>query len=74
MVRPKNVAEETKPLLLAHSAALIGASFYGLFHETLRYPHFAFYFWFYAGIVSNFMQAASAGRSREEEPAQNQQS
>lgn len=67
MVRLKAVAEEARPLLLAHSVALIGVFFYGLFHETLRYQQFAFYFWFYAGILSNFMQAGRAGDSPKEE-------
>jgi len=36
----------------AHSGALAGMVVYGIFHETLRWQMFGFYFWLYAGMVS----------------------
>ena len=53
-----------RPFIFAHSIALIGVAVYGLFHETVRYPMFGFYFWMYAGIVAKLMsEARTAPRS-----------
>jgi O-antigen ligase len=50
--RHRGLAQELKPLLFGHSVALLGVLLYGVFHETVRYPIFGFYFWVYAGFVS----------------------
>lgn len=50
-----------RPVIFAHSVALIGVFVYGIFHETVRYPIFGFYFWGYAGVISGL----SCVRSRE---------
>lgn len=42
----------------AHAVALCGAIFYGIFQESLRYPIFGLYFWFYAGTVSAMLLRA----------------
>ena len=44
-----------RPIIFSHSIALIGVAVYGLFHETVRYPMFGFYFWIYAGIVAKLL-------------------
>jgi O-antigen ligase len=41
-----------RAVYFAHSAAFVGLAFFGLFQETLRWPTFGLYFWFYAGVVS----------------------
>lgn len=39
-------------IYVSNSFALIGIMSYSFFHETFRYPLFAFYFWTYVGMVS----------------------
>lgn len=48
-------SEVVGKICFAHSIALVGVAFYGLFHEYLRYPIFGMYFWLYAGIVSSLL-------------------
>ena len=49
----------------AHASALIGILFFGIFHETIRWQMFGFYFWFYAGLI------AYGGRFKKKIPAYN---
>ena len=44
-----------RPIIIGHSVALIGILFYGLFHESVRYFQFGFYYWIYVGIMSNML-------------------
>ena len=37
----------------ANSIALLGIMVYSFFHETVRYPMFGFYLWFYLGLISS---------------------
>ena len=48
----QGIPEDSKDFFIGHSIALLGVLGYGLFHETVRYPIFGMYFWFYLGIVS----------------------
>jgi len=48
----QGIPEDSKNFFIGHSIALLGVLGYGLFHETVRYPIFGMYFWFYLGIVS----------------------
>ena len=48
----RELPREAKILFAGHSIALLGVLGYGFFHETVRFPIFGMYFWFYLGIVS----------------------
>ncbi len=48
----REMPHDARTLFVGHSIALLGVLGYGLFHETVRFPIFGMYFWFYLGIVS----------------------
>jgi O-antigen ligase len=53
----KGASADQKIFIAANSIALAGVMFYGIFHETFRYPLFGFYFWLYAGIASRISES-----------------
>lgn len=44
---------QSQDFFIAHSIGLLGVAFYAVFHETLRWQMFGFYFWLYAGMLSS---------------------
>jgi O-antigen ligase len=45
--------------VFANTVAMAGIMFYSIFHETVRYPMFGFYFWLYLGMLSRISQNTS---------------
>lgn len=57
--------EEFKLIIFANSICLIGVFFYGLFHESIRYFQFGYYYMFFAGFLS-FLSAKNRSKLNEQ--------